>query len=200
MHDWTYNSALGCYEVTAPMACDGDGANGQSTNGIACYAPRGMQSLDDLANAGHAGNWWGVLTDNGRGNGNPLIQDSTQPSPGSFISTTSYEFSKLPDGTPLMIRDVNRYLDAGAVKFIVVPGKFRKSVPGIVLGCYCEVEREGKTVAGIVGDIGPDFGEASIAMCKEFDASATPRGSNIGECTYRIFPGRAVDGVPLLRA
>ncbi len=197
MHAWTHKSALGCYEVHAEMECDGDGANGQSTDGIACYAPAGMKSLDLLANAGHPGNWWGILVDY---RGVPVRQLPSQPAPGAYISTTCYQFMKYPDGRDIPMFDVNRYLDAGAVKFIVIPSRFRNAVPGIVMGCYCEVERKGKIVPGIVGDIGPDWGEASIAMCREFDPSASPRGSNVGDCLYRIFPGRAVDGFPLQAA
>lgn len=195
MHEWTYNSALGCYEVTAPMQCDGDGANGQ-TGGVACYAPRGMASLDYLANAGHPGNWWGILTDK---HGTPIMQDHTQPSPGAYISTTSYQFERYPNGNPMPINDVNRYLDSAAVPFIVVPEKFRKGVPGVVLGCYCEVSVGDITFDGIVGDIGPDWGEASIAMCKKFNSYATPKTSPSLVATYRVWPGRPVAGYPLLR-
>lgn len=194
-HNWTYNAALDCYEVTAGMQCDGDGANGQ-TGGVACYGPHGVPSLDLLANAGHPGNWWGILTDNGQPNGNPVIQTAAQPAPGAYISTTSYQFARYPDGTPMPAHDVNRYLDAAAVDFIVVPSSFRKAVPGIVLGCYCEANG----VPAIVGDIGPSFGEASIALCRKFDPHASPRGSNIGQVTYRVWPGRAVEGYPLIRA
>lgn len=204
MSDWIYNSALGCYEVDAWMECDGDGANGQSS--LPCYAPHGVPSLDLLANAGHPGNWWGILTDNGRADGNPVVQDATQPAPGAYISTTSYQFSHYPNGSPMPARDVNRYLDAAAVLFIVVPRSFQRGVPGVVLGCYCEVWRPGRDggaldmTTGIVGDIGPKFGEASLAMCKLFDPQASCRGSNIGRVSYRVWPGREVSGYPLLRA
>lgn len=195
MHDWSFNPALGCHEVTAPMACDGDGANGQSS--LPCYAPVGMKSLDLLENAGHPGNWWGILTNS---LGHPIKQGPSDPAPCAYISTTSYQFGRYPNGQTIPLYDVNRYLDAAQVKFIIVPKRFQLGVPGEVLGCYCEVEHDGRTVDGIVGDIGPDFGEASMAMCRAFDPIATPRGSNIGTCVYRIWPGRAVPGYPLLKA
>lgn len=198
MKNWTYNPDLGCYVVegdTTHENCDGDGANGQ-TGGIACYVPNGsgLPELDYLANAGHPGDFWGILTDNGEPSGNPVLQDETQPVPGAYISTTSYQFQDQP------LRSVNRYLDAAAVPFIVVPSQFQRGVPGIVLGCYCEMQVGDHTESGIVGDIGPAFFEASLAMCRKFDSACTPKHCNIVGVTLRIWPGRAVDGYPLQRA
>lgn len=193
---WTHNPDLGCYEVLVDaLQCDADGANGQ-TGGVACYVPNGsgLPSLDYLANGGHPGNWWGLVTDNGEPNGNPISQDSSQPVPGAYISTTSYQFSQFK------AHDVNRYVDAAAVKGIVVPRAFQIGVPGIVLGGYCECEVAGHVENGIAYDVGPAFGEASLAMCQAFDPNASAKhGTNIGRCTIRVWPGRAVDGFPLQR-
>src|SRR5437868_7251723 len=152
MYSWTHDAALGCYTVTdCPLNCDGDGANGQ-TGGVACYVPAGcgLPSLDLLANAGSPGNWWGLACDK---YGNPYIQTSTDPAPGAYISTTSYEIPFLPDGvTRRPPNDPSRYLDAASVPFVVVPGAFVRGVPGVVEGCKCEVEYKGKVVAAMVGD------------------------------------------------
>src|SRR5437870_1915098 len=57
----------------AKFSIDADGsprAYGPSNNG-----------LDDTANAGHAGNWWGVVTSNGKSNGTPVLQKASDPFP-----------------------------------------------------------------------------------------------------------------------
>jgi hypothetical protein len=198
MAGWTYDSILDCYTVTdCPLNCDGDGANGQ-TGGIACYVPAGsgLQSLDLLANAGHPGNWWGLACDAG---GNPFIQGPNDPAPGAYISTTSYEIRFLPDGvTPRPANDPNRYLDAASVPFIVVPGAFARAVPGIVKGCKCEVEYKGQVELAMVGDTGPDFGEFSLALCKQFDPAASCHGTAISSgVTVRVWPGVEFPGYAL---
>jgi hypothetical protein len=183
--------------TNCPLNCDGDGANGQ-TGGIACYVPAGsgLRSLDLLANAGQPGNWWGIVCDAG---GNPFIQTSTDPAPGAYISSTSYENRFLPDGvTPRPANDPNRYLDAAGVPFIVVPGAFIRGVPGAVKGCKCEVEYQGKVVSALVGDVGPDFGEFSLYLCKQFDRGASCHGTSISSgVTVRIWPGTPFPGYPL---
>jgi len=201
MHAWTYDSSIGGYIVTdLPLKCDGDGANGQ-TGGVACYVPAGsgLPHLDLLANAGQPGNWWGLACDAG---GNPFIQTATDPAPGAYISTTSYEIRFQPDGvTPRPANDPNRYLDAASVPFIVVPVAFIRGVPGLVKGCKCEVEYKGKVVGALVGDIGPDFGEFSLAVCRQFDPHASCHGTSIGSgVTVRVWPGVAFPGYVLERS
>ena len=189
MQAWTQESP-GCYVVTdCPLNCDGDGANGQ-TDGIACYVPEGsgLPHLDLLANAGSPGNWWGLACDS---DGNPYLQGSSDPAPGAYVSTTSYEIPYLPDGvTPRPDSDPGRYLDAAGVPFVVVPGEFLDGVPGVVKGCKCEVEYGGRTELAMVGDIGPDFGEFSLYLCKKFDLDASCHGTSIGSgVTVRLWPG-----------
>lgn len=201
MRNWTFDSSLGCYTVTdCPLNCDGDGANGQ-TGGVACYVPAGsgLPSLDLLANAGHPGNWWGLACDAG---GHPFIQTSADPAPGAYISTTSYEIRFHSDGvTPRPANDPNRYLDAAGVPFLVVPSAFVRGVPGVVKGCKCEVEYRGKVVEALVGDIGPDFGEFSLFVCKQFDPSANCHGTSISSgVTVRIWPGAPFPGYELQRS
>lgn len=198
MKSWIYDSTQACYVVSdCAMNCDGDGANGQ-TNGVACYVPlsSGLPHLDLLANAGHPGNWWGLACDAG---GNPFTQQSGDPAPNAYISTTSYQFRFAADGvTPRPINDPNRYLDAAAVPFIVVPSAFVRGVPGIVKGCKCEVEYQGQVVAAMVGDVGPDFGEFSIAVCTQFDPNANCHSTSIESgVTVRIWPGVAFPGYAL---
>lgn len=190
MKTWTYDSVTKSYIVTnCPLNCDGDGANGQ-TGGVACYVPAGsgLPHLDLLANAGHAGNWWGLACDAG---GNPFIQQAADPAPGAYISTTTYQVRFQADGqTPRPVNDPNRYLDAAGVPFVVVPGAFVRGVPGIVMGCMCEVEYQGTVAEAMVGDVGPDFGEFSLNLCKVFDPQASCHGTSISSgVTIRVWPG-----------
>jgi hypothetical protein len=198
---WAYNSSINGYTVSnCGLGCDGDGANGQ-TGGTACYVPRGsgLPSLDLLANAGSNGNWYGIACS---ADGTPFIQESTDPVPGAYISTTSYQFRFMPDGTtPRPLNDVHRYLDAAAVPYVVVPGSFIRGVPGIVLGCKCEVEYQGNVVTAIAGDVGPAFGEFSLKLCKQFDPTANCHGTSISSgITIRLWPGTAYPGYPLQRS
>lgn len=200
MHHWTLDETLGCYVIeNLPLNCDGDGANGKQ-GGIACYVPvgSGLPSLDYLANAGSPGNWWGIYTQGGI----PVKQTQGMPVPGAFISTTSYENKNYPDGSAIPQSNPDRYLDAVAIPYVVIPRAFQKSVPGIVLGCKCEVEYKDKIAPAMSGDIGPDFGEFSINLCKQFDPLATPKSTNITSgVTLRIWPGVPFDNAhPLQRA
>ena len=43
--------------------------------------PDERKGLDNLADAGEPGNWWGIVTDNGKGSGNPVVQGSNDPAP-----------------------------------------------------------------------------------------------------------------------
>ena len=190
MREFALNPELGCYVVeNCPLNCDGDGANGQ-TGGIACYVPEGsgLPHLDALENAGHPGDWWGIATCDGQ----PCLQGPNDPAPGAYISTTSYENRALAPNDP------NRYLDAASVPFIVVPEHFRVLVPGVVMGCRCEVEYNGRVVPAMVGDVGPDFGEFSLAVCLQFDPSANCHATSIESgVTIRIWPGQAFPGYEL---
>lgn len=191
--NWTYSAEIGGYIIEdLPLNCDGDGANGQSSD--PCYVPEGsgLPHLDNLANAGHPGNWWGLAC---RPNGIPFLQGPTDPAPMAYISTTAYQ---CPDTE---INDPMRYLDAASVPFIVVPASFVRGVPGIVKGCACEVEYKGKIVPAMVGDVGPQFGEFSLFLCKQFDPNATCHGTSISSgVTVRVWPGKAFPGYVLQKS
>jgi hypothetical protein len=100
---------------SAGATLDGDGANGQF-GGLPCYAPASFpgQTLDILANAGHPGNWFGVVTDTGTTTGTPMLQGPTDPCPGAYVSATSLHLfdqhgQRLPDAAPF------KYVDAATV-------------------------------------------------------------------------------------
>jgi hypothetical protein len=75
------------------------------------YGPSG-KGLDYLSNAGHPGNWWGVLADD---NGRLLVQKINDPAPGFYISTTS-----LQDRTKKQT-DPRRYADSETIPHIALP-------------------------------------------------------------------------------
>lgn len=180
----------GSYLQHGGLQIDGDGANGAS-GGIACYVPvcSGLPSLDYLANAGHPGDWWGIYCD---GNGLPVLQTAGDPVPGAYISTTSYQ------NGAYAASDYRRYLDAVAAPYIVVPRSFQRGVPGVVLGCKARVTYRDLSVDAVVGDIGPSFGEASIAVARALDIPGSPKSGGItGGVTYQVWPGVAADGYQL---
>jgi hypothetical protein len=175
----------------AGMAIDADGANGQ-TGGVPVYAPKGYtpEPLDFLANAGGPGNWFGVVTDTGAKDGEPVTQDAHGPAPGAFVSATSYRWPTLARIDPLA------YVDAASVPYIVLPAHWRKEAVGVVLGCKAIVTdiRTGKTLAAAgVLDFGPraKLGEASIACAEFFGVPPSPKhgGTSEARFVYTFFPG-----------
>lgn len=156
------------------------------------YHPKD-KGLDYLANAGHPGNWWGVLTNKA---GQPIVQVATDPCPGFYISTTAYVrqgFTRL---------DPRAYLDSEKVPFIVVPAPLRTLVKATILGCRARVTHllTGNSIEAVVGDIGPatHLGEASIAVAKELGVPSDPRkGGCETDISYEIFPGVPAPGFVL---
>jgi len=139
----------GSVTFTAGATIDGDGANGQY-GGLPCYAPSTYsgRTLDILANAGHPGNWFGVVTNTGLNTGTPILQ-------GAYVSSTSLNLfaadgSVLPDSSPF------KYVDAATVPYISVPLLVINSVAGIVLGCRCVITNttNGQGVVAVVADTG----------------------------------------------
>jgi hypothetical protein len=173
------------------MMIDADGANGQ-TGGVPVYAPKGFTPapLDFLANAGGPGNWFGVVTDTGDEDGTPVKQEANDPSPGAYISATSYRWPNRSRINPAA------YVDAASVPYIVLPSHWRKEAIGVVLGCKATVEdtKTGKILkaAGVL-DFGPKakLGEASIACAQFFGVPSSPKSGGTSEkrFIYTFFPG-----------
>lgn len=187
----------GSYTFMAGMAIDGDGANGQSSPPV--YAPPGYRPapLDYLANAGSPGNWYGVVTDTGEADGEPVIQGPSDPAPGAYVSATSYEHDGYDRSDP------RRYVDSNAVIYFVLPGHWRMEAKGIVLGCYGTVTDSvtGQTQEAAVLDFGPrsKIGEASIACARAFGVPSSPKNGGTDEqrFIYTFHPGRAAAGYEL---
>jgi hypothetical protein len=86
------------------MTIDADGAPN-------AYNPDDT-GLDELANAGTAARWNGIITDR---DGNPLVQKESDPFPGYYISCTS-----LSD-TRKRFTDPTAYVDASKIPYVALP-------------------------------------------------------------------------------
>jgi peptidoglycan hydrolase-like protein with peptidoglycan-binding domain len=112
--------------------------------------------LDVNEDAMDGSEWVGVVTDN---DGSPVIQNSSDPAPGFYVSTTSLEDPREAVTKP------SRYVDAAKIPYIVIPGgalgRARLGHPTIVLDVFT-----GRRVKGIVADAGPrdKIGEASMFL------------------------------------
>lgn len=181
-----YQKEDGSFSWISGLTVDGDGSP-------RCYGPGGL-GLDYLANAGSPGNWYGILTDP---EGEPYVQQSQDPAPGYYISTTSLQ------NRGYSATDPRRYLDSEAVPFVVMPGVLARHCSGIALGCRVEIEdtRSGTLVSAVCGDLGPDhhLGEASIAVAKKLGLNPSPKtgGSDEPVFLFTFWPGVAADGFTL---
>jgi hypothetical protein len=169
----------------AGMMIDADGA-------YHAYHPKGKPGLDFLANAGEPGNWWALVTENGRPSGKPIIQSKKDPAPGYYISTTSLENKKCDR------RDPRRYVNSESINFVVLPGRLGL---GTKLGDLTVAIRpaNGATAFAIYGDVGParKIGEGSIALANALKVPSNPKNGGVGHgVVYIVFPG-STEGWPL---
>jgi len=182
---YTLQEDNSAYFYGAGMMIDADGA-------YRAYNPDKVSGLDYLANGGQAGNWWALVTDDGKPTGNPVIQKEGDPAPGFYISTTS-----LQDKTKLAT-DPLRYVDSESIPYIVLPGNSRF---GANLSDLCMVYNptNKQLCGGVFADTGPknQIGEASIAMAKGVGVPGNPKnGGQAHGLIYVVFTGSSV-GWPL---
>lgn len=162
------------------FSVDADGA-------FQAYHPNSIFGLDSLVHAGHRGNWWALVTTNGKRSGRPVVQGEADPAPGYYVSTTAlYD----PDNPNL--RDPHRYVDAATIPYVVLHPRALKYVR---LGDFATVVnlKNGKTSAALVADessVGLRVGEGSIALAEELGINSNPRsGGQAGDVAYLIYPG-----------
>jgi hypothetical protein len=172
------------------MTIDADGAP-------KAYHPDNI-GLDDLENAGKPGEWWALVTDNLKSDGNPIVQGDDDPAPGYYISMTA-----LYDGTKEET-DPRRYVDATKIPYIVLPQnedkKFLKKAK-VKLGDFAAVYNgeNGKLAFAIFADTSElfaggeettRFGEGSIALADALDIDSDARTGGTDEgVLYVVFPG-----------
>jgi hypothetical protein len=134
-----------------------------------------------LANAGAPAHWDGIVTDR---DGNPLIQQESDPFPGYYISCTS-----LSDETK-KFTDPTRYVDASKIPYIALPEHLADR-GGARLGDFAVVMnlRNGKSSFAIYADIGR-LGEGSVALADALGVSSDARkGGQSDGILYLLFPG-----------
>lgn len=154
------------------MTIDADGAPN-------AYSPDDT-GLDELANAGTAAHWNGIITDR---DGNPLVQQESDPFPGYYISCTS-----LSD-TSKRFTDPTAYVDASKIPYIALP-KALADRGGARLGDLAFVMnlRNSKSSFAIYAEIG-SLGEGSIALADTLGIWSDARqGGQSDGVLYVMFP------------
>jgi hypothetical protein len=168
---------------TSGMNIDADGSP-------RAYHPVSDSGSDNLANAGHKGNWWGIVTEKDE----PVIQGKDDPAPGFYVSCTS-----LQDALK-KISDPARYVNSDSIPYIVLPNN-KTLLAEIQMGDIARVKnlRNGKFAYAICADVGSKdkIGEGSIKLAKLLDVPSSPRKGGIADSIYYIvYPGSG-SGKPL---
>jgi len=170
------NDSSGAILFKAKLAIDADGSP-------RAYGPNNS-GLDWTANAGYPGNWWGVVTDV---NGNPIIQNASDPYPGMYVSTTSLVNSNYGNTNPL------RYVDSENFPFIALPSSLQ-SLANISKGdiVYAKNISNGNTSFAYLADTGPSgkLGEGSMFFASRLGVNNSPRtgGTSSPIIEYVVFP------------
>ena len=167
----------------AGMAIDADGAP-------QAYHPED-KGLDSLSNAGQSGNWFGIVTDSGEPDGNPIIQGSDDPAPSFYVSPTSLQYDTQRPTSPL------RYVDSTKIPYIALPPEVMtedRGRLGAELGDFAVVIdiQSGQLAEAIFADVGPrgKIGEASIALADALGVPSSPRQGFVDQgIIYVVFPG-----------
>ena len=170
---------------SAGMTIDADGA-------YRAYHPNGVKGLDYLANAGRPGNWWALVTQNGKPSGKPVIQEADDPAPGYYISTTSLQ----DEGCERI--DPRRYVDSESIPFLVLPKGTTFDAELGDFGYLIDTRRKAE-YGCVFADIGPKdhIGEGSIALARALGIPFNPRkGGTSQGVIYVVFPGSR-NGWPL---
>jgi hypothetical protein len=162
------------------MTIDADGAP-------RAYHPVSAKGLDALGNAGKPGNWWALVTDNGKSTGKPVIQKETDPDPGFYISMTALE------DTTKGRTDPKRYVDSSTIPYVVLPSDVMTRLKAKMGDFAVVIKSETRGLShAIVADQGPkgQIGEGSIALAEALGIPSNPRsGGTSNGVLYLVFPG-----------
>lgn len=157
------------------------------------YHPNNTGTLhNDNGRDVKTGKWFAVVTENGV----PVVQNSNDPFPGYYLSTTSLELKNYPP------RDYRRYINADSIPYVVLPGgkqaEYRKM--HMKLGDMALVYNtaNNKYCYAVFADVGPGkiIGEGSLKLAQElglpmyFNSKGRVRGGeDNGQILYILFPG-----------
>ncbi len=171
---------LPAFYFLSGMSIDADGSP-------RAYHPEDT-GLDALQHAGKAGHWWGIATyTDSLGQEIPYVQDSLDPYPGYYVSTTSLTDARYREWDP------RKYVNSEKIPYIVLPARLAQAT-GTRLGdlAYVYNRANGKSTAAIYADTGPagKLGEGSIYLAKQLGIDANPRrGGTEENVVYVVFPG-----------
>lgn len=152
------------YFFKAGMQIDADGAP-------KAYHKDLSMGLDHLKNAGKKGNWWGIVTHNGKSGGVPMVQGSDDPAPGYYVAGTSLQDTTKEDEDP------DRYVDSAEVPYVALPSGMNFPVKTGDFGFVINTENS-RSSGCVFADIGPrgKIGEGSIALAEAVGISSDPKG------------------------
>ena len=155
------------YVVTTGFMIDADGSP-------KAYHKDDAKALDHLSNAGSPGNWWALVTNNAKPDGEPLIQNENDPAPGYYISMTTLEDQSKN------ITDPNRYVNSEKVPYIAIPAGFAKDFkPGDI--ALVINKKNNKRCYAIFADVGPadKIGEGSIYLARKLGIESSAKDGGI---------------------
>ncbi|WP_397381274.1 N-acetylmuramoyl-L-alanine amidase [Prosthecobacter sp.] len=138
------------------------------------------KGLDNPAHGGKPGNWWALATDTDKPSGTPLVQKSTDPAPGYWISMTALSSGKWSDP--------KSYVNAEVIPYFVMPSQLAGAKKGD-FGIVYNTEN-GKFTGAIFADTNPAVGEASIACAEALGISKDARIGGVSSQVigYLVFP------------
>lgn len=172
------------YFVSDHVAIDADGAPN-------AYHPED-RGIDYLANAGYPdSSWWKNVLVVDPTNREVAYQQPTGQFQGYFVSKTALE------DTSKSVLDVQRYVNASTVPYLVFPGNFyRQRGTGLMGDVGVAIHLSTGNMSGfVVADVGPrtaPLGEMSVKLAENLSKQAVnPKnglGAPSGEILYVLFP------------
>lgn len=191
-----HEDADGRVHFIADADIDADGANGQG-GGPAAYRTNDS-GTEALANGGMKIVGGKVVCSHAWARSIVILDSDNEPKvfpDGVIASMTWYRHPGVPAS------DLNAYVDAETVPYIVVPPLIILKTAGVVCGCRARASYDGRSVECVVADRGPatKIGELSIAAARALGIPSSPRngGRSKPDVSYELWPGQAASGFVL---